>query len=464
MLKRHIDAQLNQWFDRDGRKPLVIRGARQVGKSTSVRHFAHSRGLKLHEANLERTPYHNEMFNNLDVDALLAELEFSAKAGSFEPGKSLLFLDEIQAAPGALKALRYIHEEHPHIAVIAAGSLLEFTLANHNFSMPVGRIEYLFMGPMSFSEYLEAKKETQLQQLLRNFDFSSSVPHSAHRRLVDILREFFIIGGMPEAVSRYVANDRLEDALRVQSSIVETYRDDFAKYARGNELHNIHRVYDFIPSAVGEKVKYSRIDPNTQSRDLKKAIDGLTKARVLTAVHHSSSSGIPLKSGMNEKVFKLYLLDVGLMNRMCGVEHISTDLLGTADDFINKGGMAEQFIAQHLLYLNRSDETPRLYYWLRDGRANNAEVDFVIQAHNRIVPIEVKAGKSGTLKSLHQFVLSRKVAKALRFDLNPPTRMTVRHQSSRGDRITPVEFELISLPLYLVEHIHRLLGEAGVKS
>ncbi len=457
MLKRHIDAQLNQWFDRNGRKPLVIRGARQVGKSTSVRHFAHSRGLKLHEVNLERTPYYSELFHNLDVDVLLSELEFSAKAGSFEPGKSLLFLDEIQAAPGALKALRYIHEEHPHIAVIAAGSLLEFTLANHNFSMPVGRIEYLFMGPMSFSEYLEAKKETQLQELLQNFDFSSSVPHSAHSRLVNILREFFIIGGMPEAVSRYLVGGRLEDALRVQSSIVETYRDDFAKYARSNELRNIQRVYDFVPSAVGEKVKFSRIDPDTPARDLKKAINALIKARVLTAVHHSSSSSIPLKSGMHDKVFKLYLLDVGLMNRMCGVEYISTDLLGAADDFINKGAMAEQFIAQHLLYLNRSDETPRLYYWLREGRANNAEVDFVIQAHNHIVPIEVKAGKSGTLKSLQQFVLSRKVAKALRFDLNPPARMKVRHKISQRDRIMDVEFELISLPLYMVEYIRRLL-------
>ena len=457
MLKRHVDAQLNQWFDRDARKPLVIRGARQVGKSTSVRHFARSRGLKLHEVNLERTPHYNDFFKKMDVNAILSEIEFGAKAGSFEPGNSLLFLDEIQAAPEALKALRYIHEDRPDIAVIAAGSLLEFTMADHKFSMPVGRIEYLFMGPMSFSEYLEARNETQLLELLRNYDFSFTLPQSAHQRLVKILREFLFIGGMPEAVSRFLASNRLEDAIRVQSSIVETYRDDFARYARGNELHNIQKVYDFIPSAVGDKVKYSRIDPNIQARDLKKAIDGLVKARVLTSVHHSSSAGIPLKSGIKDKVFKLYFLDVGLMNRMCGVEYISTDIIGAADNLVNKGKIAEQFIAQHLLYLSRHDEKPRLYYWLREGRANNAEVDFVIQADNSLVPIEVKAGKSGTLKSLQQFVFTRKAAKALRFDLNLPARTRARHQITHGSGISPVEFELVSLPLYMVEQSHRLL-------
>ncbi len=459
ILKRYAEETLEKWFNLPGRKPLVIRGARQVGKSTLIRAFAEQKKLKLYEINLERHPGFNDLFRSMDPNRILTEIEYFTGLGRINPEKSLLFLDEIQAAPEALKALRYFHEEKAEIPLVAAGSLLEFTLADHSFSMPVGRIEYLFLGPMVFEEYLEAKGEAQLLELIRTFDFSSFFPESAHQRLLKIQREYLLVGGMPEAVNEYLSTGRMEDVNRIHSSITETYRDDFSKYAKSVDLIRIQKVYDYVPLAVGEKIKYSQIDPDILARDHKKAIDLLSKARVIARVHHSHASGLPIKAGQNDKVFKLYFLDIGLMNRMAGIDHLPLASLERGVEFINKGKMAEQFIAQHLLQLGQSGETPSLHYWLREGRSSNAEVDFVISTANTIVPVEVKAGKSGTIKSLQQFIFEKKSPVALRFDLNPPGEMIAQHRMTRHQAKLPLSYHLISLPLYMVGQCYRLISK-----
>lgn len=457
VLKRFTENDIEAWFKRKHRKPLVVRGARQVGKSTIVRNFASNRNLTLHEINLERHPGLAKNFNSLDIPEVLKEFEYISGKGKIntDANDNILFIDEIQAVPSAIKALRYFFEDYPLLPVIAAGSLLEFSLSDHSYSMPVGRIEYLYMGPMTFEEFLAAKNEHSLLELIRNYDFSYKFPESAHQKLLKFQREYLLIGGMPEAIQAYVETDDFDEVMNVHSSIIETYRDDFAKYARGGDLLRLHSIFDYVPASVGEKAKYINIDPNEKARDLRKAMDLLEKANVISYVYHSSTSGLPLKAGKDDKVFKVYFLDIGLMNRICKVRNIPFEQL-QKEEFINAGKMAEQFIQQHLLRMERANEKPELFYWLREGRTSNAEIDFVVQLGAENVPIEVKAGKSGTLKSLHRFIWEKGLKKAVRFDLNPPSIMKVLHKVTYDRESSDIDFDLLSLPLYMVEQVSRL--------
>ena len=442
-MKRFSEQRLIDWLDSTHRKPLVIRGARQVGKSTLVRQFAQHQGLTLHEINLERHLTLKSLFENQNVKEILRELEYICGRGLINTPGSLLFLDEIQAVPVALATLRYFYEDCPELPVIAAGSLLEFALASHSFSMPVGRIEYLFMGPVSFEEFLDALSEDHILTLLREYEIGEPFPQSAHARLLERQREYLLVGGMPEAVQRYLESEDLNEAFKVQTSVVETYRDDFSKYARNTELLRLHRVFDHVPLAAGDKFKYSNVDPQAQAREIRKAVDLLSKAGVVTLVFHTDASGVPLRATQNERIFKAYFLDCGLMNRMCRISRISSAEM-IERKFINEGRMAEQFIAQHLLYLGRADERPALNYWLREGRAGNAEVDFVIQQGSRMIPIEVKAGKSGTLKSLQQLLArSRFLLESVLTSMPPPFR---KHLTSQNFKLRLLRLNLNSSP------------------
>ncbi len=450
-------ASLEEWIGRSNRKPLILRGARQVGKSTLVSDFAEEQGLALHEINLEKHRALDPLFASFDIRRILTEIQYVCKKGAPKAPHSLIFLDEIQAAPNALAALRYFHEEYPELPIIAAGSLLEFTLSHHRFSMPVGRVEYLHLGPMTFSEFLLAKKEVALMHLLETFDFSSAFPVSAHQQLLELLRQFLMIGGMPEAVSRFMDTDDLAGAMQVQSSILETYQDDFPKYGSGTQLALVQKVFDRIPLLVGKKMKYTNVDPTHLSRDIGAAIQLLVKAGVVSKITHSDATGIPLKASEDDRVYKPFFLDCGLLNRSCRVDWVAMDEL-VSTRFINEGSLAEQFICQHLLSLENENETPRLHYWLREKKSSNSEVDFLLQMNREIIPVEVKAGKSGTLRSLHQFAYHRQNTRALRFDTNLPAYQTVRHNvQSAGGVGAQVTYKLLSLPLYMVKQHKRLL-------
>lgn len=454
-LKRRYHLSLTAWFESKHRKPLVIRGARQVGKSTLVREFARQQGLHLAEINLERYRTLNPVFASLDSHRILRELE-GVMASPIRERETLLFLDEIQATPDALAALRYLHEDRPNLAVIAAGSLLEFCLADHYFSMPVGRIDYLHVGPMTFKEFLQALGEDYLVQSLETYEWGDAWPQSAHDKLLERERQYLFIGGMPEAVLRYVESGSIEEARRVHRSIVQTYIDDFAKYAKHNELVRVQQIFERVPGMVGRKVKYSEIRREDRAALVKSAIDLLIKARLVLPVFHSDCSGLPIKAGINDKIYKLYCLDVGVLNYLLGLEW--SVIAGRSErDLVNEGALAEQVIAQHMAYANQGLEPPELFYWLREGKGTNAELDFVWAKLGQIIPIEVKAGSSGRLRSLQQFVFYKHSARAVRFDLNPPSRQRVTHQVRIGSDYTPVSFELFALPLYMVEELSRLL-------
>lgn len=449
-MKRHAEQYLKHWMSKPGRKPLVIRGARQVGKSTLVRHFAKHHDLDLIEINLERHKNLNTLFETNNVPEICRELEYITDKNFRDFHGKLLFLDEIQAVPEALPCLRYFYEDVPDLAVISAGSLLEFVLSKHHFSMPVGRIEYLFLGPMNFGEFLEAQQRQKLLDAITHFSWNETFPLSAHERLLVLLRDFLIVGGMPEAVSVFRHSKNLDDVIDVHAAIIETYQDDFAKYARYSQLSKIQNVFHYVPQAIGNKVKYSNIDHHSQARDMKAAIDLLVKAGVITKVTHSHASGLPLGAGIHSKIYKLYFLDTGLVNTMCGTKHLNLDRLRDRR-FINEGNLAEQFIAQHLLYSGRVNRTPELFYWLREEKSRNAEVDFITIVDGEIIPVEVKAGKSGTLKSLHQFINRKQSRTALRFDLNTPSRQEVEYAVPNSHSTTrQIRFDLVSLPLYMV--------------
>lgn len=454
-MERLAESQLDQWYSSRRRKPLILRGARQVGKSTLVRQFADRHGLVLNEINLERHLGLDRVFKTLDTAVIRDELEALLGRSITKPG-SVLFLDEIQATPTAIQMLRYFYEDLPDLPVVAAGSLLEFVLSDHNFSMPVGRVEYYHLGPMTFREFLLAI-EPNLCAYLDDLTFNSPLPEMAHRKLLKRQRQYLFTGGMPEAVLTFQESDSLQEVTSVHRRIVSTYEDDFGKYARLNKLALLQRTFRMLPRQVGQKVKYVHYSRENRSREVKAIVDLLAKARVCYPVFASHCSGVPLHADINEFVYKLLFLDVGLMNHVCGVNWTTLSSKNDAQ-LINEGTVAEQYIGQHLAYLSQGVEPPGLVYWLREGRKINAEVDYVISSGTSIFPVEIKAGQSGTLRSLHQFIALGKSETAIRFDLNQPSRQQINHQAPIADQYKTINYQLLSLPIYGVGELGRLIA------
>ena len=451
-MKRLAEDTLHRWLTARRRKPLVMRGARQVGKTTLVRQFAAAAGMALCEVNLERHLYLDGVFESLDTGRILRELE---TLGGTRLDRAVLFLDEVQATPHALPALRYLYEDRPDLPVVAAGSLLEFTLADHGFSMPVGRIQYLHLGPLTFREFLHAV-DPAAAEWTASLDPDAPLPYAGHRRLGQRLREYLLVGGLPEAVLAYRESGSPVEVTAVHRSIASTYEDDFAKYARRTPLARLQRLFRLVPRWVGHPVSYRRLDPDARAAEVSHALDLLVKARICHRVSHSHCSGMPLGADAGNHASKLLFMDVGLMNHVCGLDLTDIEAL---DDIrlVNEGGMAEQYVGQQLASLSGGDQPPELHYWLRHARRGNAEIDYVIQHRDWIVPIEVKAGRSGSLKSLLQFVHEKRPPVAVRFDANPPSVQTVRHAIRTAEGTRDVTARILSLPLYAVEALPQLI-------
>ncbi len=459
MLYRLAEGHLETWLNKSNRKPLVLRGARQVGKSTLVRQFVRKKKKILIEINLEQNLFLDDVFKNLDTDEALREIE--ALSGiPVSAAETILFLDEIQSTPHGLRLLRYLFEEKRDLPVIAAGSLLEFTLAQYSFSMPVGRIEYMHLGPMTFKEFIMAV-DPPLSQYIENFSIHAPLPAAAHETLKKRQREYVLIGGMPEAVQVWCESESIIEVADIHRSIAETYQDDFSKYARSSQLALMQKIFRTIPRIVGNKVKYSNISREHPSKNMKTAIDLLSKAKVCHKVYHSHCTGLPLEADIKETVYKLLFMDIGMMNHICGNDW--TFLQSFPDHkLVNEGAIAEQFIGQHLL--SAPHPPPSLSYWVRQAKTSNAEVDYVISQGPFIIPIEVKSGKSGALKSLQQFVTQKQIVVAVRFDLNPFSFQDISHQISTPKGIKSANYRLLSLPLYLVEALPRIIAEIRTAS
>ena len=455
LLARREIGDLRSWAAQPERKPLIIRGARQVGKSTLVRQLADDAQFALVELNFERNPELREAFASKEPAGILTTVQLLTNQ-SVVAGKTLLFLDEIQAAPEALAALRYFYEEMPQLHVVAAGSLLEFTLAEARFSMPVGRVEYMYLGPLQFEDFLSAMQEPALLSWLQTVSLddlrSTPMVRAVHDRYMELLRQYWVVGGLPEAVANFAADRNFTTVGRVHQSIVATYRDDFGKYSHGALKNRVQIVFDKLPSLVGRKFKYSQVSHEHRAAELAAALQQLCMARVAYKVRHTSANGVPLGAEADERNFKVLYMDVGLM---CSALHLSLlDLRREDLSLVNDGAIAEQFIGQHLLYSCAWYETPNLYYWMREAKSASAEVDYVIAQGQQIVPVEIKAGKTGTLKSLHRFLLEKHRSFGLRFNGDVPS--LLRGATQTADK-TRLEFELLSLPLYMVGQARRLV-------
>ena len=444
---------LIEWKDRPSRKPLIIRGARQVGKTWLVRKFA-GQFANLVEINFDKNPEKAQLFAGRDISRCLQLLQIDCDA-EIIPGKTLLFLDEIQGAPELLPLLRYFYEERGDLHVIAAGSLLEFLLADHDFSMPVGRVEYLHLGPMDTEEFLLALGQERLTKFLKDYSLDDNIPESIHLSLLNFLKLFWIIGGMPAAVAWYGNSGKLAEAIREHAVILQTYEDDFSKYRKRIYPERLRKVFRRIPALIGNKLKYVRLDPEERSRELADSLHLLEMARVIYRVRHSAGNGVPLGAEAKERDFKPLFLDTGLVSTSLGLRlpglEVVDDLL-----MVNNGALAEQFVGQHLLYGGPSYEKPQLFYWNREQKSASAEVDYLIAHEDKVVPVEVKAGKTGTLKSLQVFVAEKKSPVALRFNAMPPS---CSRQETRLAGKDKVPFLLVSLPLYLVGQARRLIAD-----
>jgi uncharacterized protein len=401
-MKRDLLNNLNEWKNSNRRKPLILRGARQVGKSWLAKELGRSFSY-FAEINFDRNPELGEFFITTKDPKKLISLISDYLDINIIPGETLLFLDEIQNCPNAIKALRYFYEELPQLHVLAAGSLLEFEL--QNISIPVGRIQFLYCYPLSFAEFLTATGKQKLRERLLENGLNP-LPNPLHTKLLKLVRIYTIIGGLPEVVTTYCDTDNLRKCSEIQSDILLTYRKDFHKYAKKHQIKYLEKLFTALPLQVGNKFKYANIDNNLKSRELSESLELLVYAGVIHKIHHTSANGIPLKAEMELKKFKAVFFDTGLMLNLLHFDF--TPLLLNPDiTLVNNGALAEHFVAQELLaYANPRIES-ELFYWHREKKSSNAEIDYVIEYQGNITPIEVKSGSTGSMKSLAIFLSSK---------------------------------------------------------
>ncbi|MBN2495179.1 MAG: ATP-binding protein [Deltaproteobacteria bacterium] len=390
-MRRLIEADLVEWMRADHRKPLLVRGARQVGKTHSLEklgrdHFEHALVVDFEK----HARAHQVFSGDLDARGLIQQLEVVMDC-RIEAGKTLLLLDEIQACPRAITALRYFYEDYPELHVVAAGSLLEFALGGISF--PVGRVQLLEMHPMTLVEFLWALERERAAEIA--LSPPESMPEAMHRELLAAVREYCFVGGMPECVALYAEHRSLKRCFDLQDTLIATIRADFPKYAGRSDPGCLDAVLESIPRRVGQQIKYTRLAEAYSGPTIKKAFDLLQRARIVHKVRASSASGLPLGFGVSSRRFKALFLDVGLWQRLSGLrshELAAGDLLE-----IYQGALAEQYVGQEMRVSQGAD----LHYWTRESRGSQAEVDYLAVIDGRIHGVEVKSGSAGRLRSLH---------------------------------------------------------------
>jgi len=401
VFKRKIDKALDVWRESPMRQPMMLRGARQVGKSFAVREFAKASYENFFEVNFEQRPSFKKIFEG-DLDPVVILSELSLIFGKqIRPGVDLIFFDEIQECPQAIVSLRYFYEQAYEYHIVTAGSLLEFAL--EKISTPVGRIAYDFMYPLSFSEFLSATNREHLVTHLPRLRGGKIEPTSAtaHALLTTAMKDYFIIGGMPAAVRAFGESRDFIAVAEVQDRILQSFRDDVHKYARGEfQSSNLEKLLETGVRHVGKQIKYTTISPDTDIRRTKASINLLEKSCLLHKIRSVNPSGLPLGAEASDKYFKLQFLDIGLGQRWAGFSaaavNAGKDLLA-----LYEGRLAEQFVGQQLLAESSvGSENRSLYCWIRAEKNSEAEVDFIIAREGVIIAVEIKSGTSGKLKSL----------------------------------------------------------------
>jgi predicted AAA+ superfamily ATPase len=437
MYQRNILKELNNWKNKQDRRPLIIRGARQVGKTVAVEMFAKSFDNFI-QLNLERDSDRAIFEGSSSVEAVCKGIELSKGKNPFAR-HTLLFIDEIQNSARAIQLLRYFYEDYPQISVICAGSLLEAIMKKEGFSFPVGRVEFLYMYPMTFDEYLTAKESDALLNELRKSDIKNPPSEFTHGLAGEIFNEYSFVGGMPAVVSDFLKNKSYLAAADVKESIITSLKDDVAKYSRLAESKYLRHVIDYAPYSVGERITYEKFGNSLyRGRDIKHAFELLEYAMIVQRIYGSFDTSLPIRPNFSVSP-KVVCLDSGLVMHKLG---LTFETARTADlNSIFRGTFAEQVAGQALIaeQCHRKDNP---CFWYRNAAGSTAEIDYSYPHGNLIIPIEIKSGKAGSLKSLHQFMLASDSKIAVRLYSGP-----LRKDDT-----------LLSIPFYLQFRLEEILA------
>lgn len=453
-IQRNIDVELLEWKDNPMRKPLLLRGARQVGKSSAVRHFGKEFQF-FAEVNFERHKTVKTFFQgDIDIRLIVQKIAIYINV-PIEEGKTLLFLDEIQECPEAIMALRFFKEDYPGLHVIAAGSLLEFTLQELP-TFGVGRIHTLFMYPMTFDEFLNANNENGLISMKKQADSQHPLDAAFHEKLIEYFRIYLLVGGMPEAVLAWIKTHNFNQCSHIQEDIILTYEDDFSKYKKRVSPDLLRTTLHGICHQPGEKITFKQISADYRSSQIREAVRLLTLAGLVIPVIATSGNGIPLDTEANEKNMKILLLDSGLLLSVLQLEgnlaqHL-VDLImnGSPQDLVNKGGLVEMVAGLELLRNKPCVQRQKMFYWEKSGNSI-AEIDYLDTFHLKVTPIEIKSGTQGGMKSLWQFMREKRLTEAIRCSFENFGEFT--YTDPQADN---AERHITIIPLYALENLREM--------
>lgn len=443
MFRRIAQKYLYEWAQKEERKPLVLRGARQVGKTTLVKMFAADFDHYIY-LNLEEKEDAELFAADSSFDDLLVGIFFKANI-PIDSSRTLIFIDEIQNEPKAVQALRYFYEKRPDLYVIAAGSLLESLMGRH-ISFPVGRVEYMALHPCTFVEFLMAIGEDMLANQIEKI----AVPQSLHGYTLDLFKKYMIIGGLPEVVANYAQYRDMVRLNGVFNALLSGYRDDVEKYAdKPKAQDSIRYILNYGWTSAGHRIQFAKFTNSSfKSADVSNAFRTLEKTLLLELVYPLTSTSFPILPDL-KKSPKLLWFDTGLVNYVTGMQE---KLLFTPNsDELWNGDIAEHIVAQELLGATTLFGEKRMF-WVRDARNSQAEVDFVIRHKSHLLPIEVKTGSNSKLRSLHQYMEESNENIALRLWNGPMTSDIITHTDGRP-------FTLYNIPLYYAGHLNAWLQQ-----
>ena len=453
-IQRNIDVKFLEWKDNPMRKPLLLRGARQVGKSSAVRHFGKEFQF-FAEVNFERHKTVKTFFQgDIDIRLIVQKIAIYINV-PIEEGKTLLFLDEIQECPEAIMALRFFKEDYPGLHVIAAGSLLEFTLQELP-TFGVGRIHTLFMYPMTFDEFLNANNENGLISMKKQADSQHPLDAAFHEKLIEYFRIYLLVGGMPEAVPAWIKTHNFNQCSHIQEDIILTYEDDFGKYKKRVSPDLLRTTLHGICHQPGEKITFKQISADYRSSQIREAVRLLTLAGLVVPVIATSGNGIPLDAEANEKNMKILLLDSGLLLSVLQLEGnlaqhlVELIMTGSPQDLVNKGGLVEMVAGLELLRNKPCVQRQKMFYWEKSGNSI-AEIDYLDTFHLKVTPIEIKSGTQGGMKSLWQFMREKRLTEAIRCSFENFGEFTYTDpQADNAKR------HITIIPLYALENLREM--------
>jgi len=443
MFKRKIADYLIKWKNKKPgeRKPLIVRGARQVGKTSAILMFGKKHFKRIVYLNLENTEHLNLFKGEVTLKDFerIIRVKFNQK---IIPSETLIFIDEIQNSPSLIKLLRFFYEEKPELHIVAAGSLLESKIKKEGLSLPVGRIEYIYLHPLDFFEYLNAKKENSLLRFLKHFSLGSQLPLGIHEYALRLFHEYAMVGGMPEIVNLFLKGNDLQDLKSVYTSLFTSYSEDVYKYTSLAKAKYLTHVIETAPLFAGTTITYEKFGgSNFRSREMSEAFEALEKAMLIYQVQATKSTKLPLIP-QRKMSKKLLFLDIGLVNHQMGIQEAYLKIKNL--DGFYRGRMAEQIVGQNIL-AQFMHSPAKIFYWVKEKSKGSAEVDFCLNKKGKIIGIEVKSGTKGRLKSLCEFAKLTEGSQLFRIHSGKP----MQEDFKVGNK----NVRLISLPFYLTPRI-----------